>query len=64
MSPTWTPYALLVGLKAFWVIESYLSPPKSTNSPYGWGHFETNPKILESLEGLEGYLCSGIPIFR
>ena len=34
---------------------------KSTASP-GWGHFGTNPKILESLEGPEGYLCPGIHI--
>ena len=27
-----------------------------------WGHFGTNPKILESLEGPEGYLCPGIHI--
>ena len=48
MSPAWTIDALLVGLK-------YLS----INSP-GWGLFGTNPKILESLEGPEGYLCPGI----
>ena len=28
----------------------------------GWGPFGTNPKILESLEGPEGYLCPGIHI--
>ena len=27
-----------------------------------WGHCGTNPKILESLEGPEGYLCPGIHI--
>ena len=26
------------------------------------GHFETNPKILKPLEGLEGYLCPGVHI--
>ena len=51
-----------VGLKiTFNYLKSFLALQKCTASP-GWGHFETNPKILESLEGPEGYLCPGIHI--
>ena len=38
----------------------FLALQKSIACP-GWGHFGTNIKILESLEGPEGYLCLGIP---
>ena len=50
------------GLKiTFNYLKSFLALQKSTAMP-GWAHFETNPKILESLEGPEGYLCPGIHI--
>ena len=47
--------------EAFRSLKVILSPKKSTASA-GWGHFGTNPKILGSLEGPEGYLCPGIHI--
>ena len=54
---------LFVGLKiTFNYLKSFLALQKCTASP-GWGHFETNPNILESLEGPEGYLCPGIHNF-
>ena len=50
------------GLKiTFNYLKSLLALQKSTASA-GWGHFGTNPKILESLEGPEGYLCPAINI--
>ena len=42
-------------------IKIFLALQKSIACP-GWGHFGTNLKILESLEGPEGYLCPGIHI--
>ena len=54
--------ALFGGLKiTFNYLKNFWAHQKGPDFP-GRGHFGTYPKILESLEGPEGYLCPGIHI--